>query len=66
MLDQLPLARDQAHVNAFATEIQPNVQHNNLPLSQEDEQDQLAPRRTVSKVGPSFRISGRADATARA
>ena len=31
MLDQLTLPGDQAHVNAFATEIQPNVQHHQLP-----------------------------------
>jgi len=32
MLDQLPLARDQAHLDALATEIQPNVRHNNPSL----------------------------------
>jgi RimJ/RimL family protein N-acetyltransferase len=37
------------------------MQHNNPSLSREAEQDQPAPRRTVSKVGPSFRIAGRAD-----
>jgi hypothetical protein len=60
MLDQLTLARDQAHIDTLATQIQPNVQHNDLP-SEEHEQDQPGPRRTVSKVGPSFRIAGRAD-----
>ena len=66
MLDQLPIARDQAHVDALATQVQPNVQHQRLLPSEQDEQDQPAPRRTVSKVGPSFRIAGRVDATARA
>jgi hypothetical protein len=41
MLDQLPIARDQAHVDTLATEIQPHVQHNNSLL-----------RRKPSRIGP--------------
>jgi hypothetical protein len=60
MLDQLSLAGDQAHIHALAAEIQPDMQHLRSTPFHEHEQDQPAPRRTVSKVGPSFRIAGRA------
>ena len=49
VLDQLSLARDQAHVDPPAAQIQPNVQHSNSPPSEEDEQDQPGPPRNVSR-----------------
>ena len=46
MLDQLPLARDQAHIDTPAAQIQPNVQHSNS----------LLPKKT-SRISPAHHVT---------
>jgi len=62
---QAPTPVEFEDIKAFYDGLSPGSRYLRFHGS-EDKQDQPAPRRTVSKVGPSFRIAGRADCTARA